>query len=151
MNLFRILLILFLTIPLLEIYLLIKVGSIIGALPTVFLVVFTAVVGALLLRMQGFATMRRVQATLARGELPAIEMLEGLVLLISGALLLTPGFFTDIVGFLCLIPSLRRRLILWLLEHSFFGGGMSPPPSGGSQGPRTIEGEFWRDRDGPPR
>ncbi len=151
MNLFRILLILFLTIPLLEIYLLIKVGGIIGALPTVFLVVFTAVVGALLLRMQGFATMRRVQATLARGELPAIEMLEGLVLLISGALLLTPGFFTDIVGFLCLIPSLRRRLILWLLEHSFFGGGMSPPPGGGSQGPRTIEGEFWRDRDGPPR
>ncbi|MFQ5488971.1 MAG: FxsA family protein [Gammaproteobacteria bacterium] len=149
MNLFRILLILFLTIPLLEIYLLIKVGSIIGALPTVFLVVFTAVVGALLLRIQGFATLRRVQATLARGELPAIEMLEGLVLLISGALLLTPGFFTDIVGFLCLIPSLRRRLILWLLEHSFFGGGMSPPPSGGSQGPRTIEGEFWRDRDGP--
>ncbi len=150
MNLFRLLLILFLTVPLLEIYLLIQVGSVIGALPTVFLVVFTAVVGAFLLRMQGFATMRRVQATLARGELPAIEMLEGLVLLISGALLLTPGFFTDIVGFLCLIPPLRRRLILWLLENSFFGGGMSPPPSSGdSHGPRTIEGEFWRDRDGP--
>lgn len=150
MNLFRLLLILFLTVPLLEIYLLIQVGSVIGALPTVFLVVFTAVVGAFLLRMQGFATMRRVQATLARGELPAIEMLEGLVLLISGALLLTPGFFTDIVGFLCLIPPLRRCLILWLLENSFFGGGMSPPPSSDdSHGPRTIEGEFWRDRDGP--
>ncbi len=148
MNPFRILLILFLTVPLVEIYLLIKVGSFIGALPTVFLVVFTAVVGVVLLRMQGFATMHRVQAMIARGEIPAVEMLEGVVLLISGALLLTPGFFTDTIGFLCLIPGLRRRAILWFIERSFFDGGMPPPsaPSGG-QGPRTIEGEYWRDRD----
>lgn len=148
MNPFRVLLILFLTVPLVEIYLLIKVGGFIGALPTVFLVVFTAVVGVVLLRMQGFATMHKVQAMLARGEIPAIEMLEGVVLLLSGALLLTPGFFTDTIGFLCLVPALRRRAILWVIERSFFGGG-GMPPSGhaGSHGPRTIEGEFWRDRD----
>jgi UPF0716 protein FxsA len=74
---FRILLILFLIVPLLEIYLLIKVGSIIGAIPTVSLVVFTAVLGALLIRLQGFSILNRVRSTLAQGALPAIEMLEG--------------------------------------------------------------------------
>ncbi len=158
MNFFRLLLVLFLTVPLVEIYLLIKVGNFIGALPTVFLVVFTAVVGVVLLRLQGFATMRRVQAMLARGEIPAVEMLEGVALLVSGALLLTPGFFTDTIGFLLLVPPLRRRLILWLIERSFFGGMPPGPPPGpppgarpdsraGSHDPRTIEGEFWRDRD----
>jgi len=152
MTLFRILLLLFLTIPMVEIYLLIKVGSIIGALPTVFLVVFTAVLGALLIRLQGFATMQRVQAMLARGEIPAIEMLEGVVLLVSGALLLTPGFFTDTLGFLCLIPALRRRLISWLLERSLINRNQGPPHGPTQQhGPRTIEGECWHEQDRPRR
>ncbi|HHH36923.1 MAG TPA: FxsA family protein [Gammaproteobacteria bacterium] len=146
MHPFRILLLLFLTVPLLEIYLLIKLGSLIGALPTILLEVFTALLGAVLVRMQGFATLQRVQSMLARGEIPAVEMLEGVVLLLSGALLLTPGLFTDTVGFLCLVPSLRRRVILWLLEHSLLGGGRPPGPPPGGHGPRTIEGEFWRDR-----
>jgi len=149
MTVFRILLILFLTIPMVEIYLLIKVGSIIGALPTVFLVVFTAVLGAFLIRLQGFATMQRVQAMLARGEIPAIEMLEGVVLLISGALLLTPGFFTDTLGFLCLIPSIRRRLITWLLERSLITPGSDTHSAAQRHGPRTIEGECWHEKDGP--
>lgn len=103
MNPFYILFLLFLGIPLLEIYLLIEVGAKIGALPTVFLVVFTAVLGVFLLRIQGFSTLTRLRGTLAQGGIPAVEMLEGAVLLVTGALLLTPGFFTDALGFLCLV------------------------------------------------
>lgn len=155
MNPFSILLVLFLTIPLLEIYLLIKVGGIIGALPTVFMVVFTAVLGAWLLRIQGFATLARVRRTMAQGGIPAIEMLEGAVLLVSGALLLTPGFFTDAIGFLCLIPSLRRTMIRWLLGRFLTppggfggtGGSHREGPLSGSHRPNTIEGEYRREDD----
>ena len=103
---FQILLLLFLVVPIIEIYLLIQVGGYLGAGTTIFLVVFTAVLGAWLLRIQGFSTMRRVQNSVARGEIPAIEMLGGVLLLLSGALLLTPGFFTDTIGFLLLFPVL---------------------------------------------
>jgi len=155
MNPFALLLVLFLTIPLLEIYLLIKVGGIIGALPTVFMVVFTAVLGAWLLRIQGFATLARIKRTMAQGGIPAMEMLEGAVLLVSGALLLTPGFFTDTIGFLCLIPSLRRTMIRWMLGRFLtppggFGGTAGPHRRGDSPGshrPNTIEGEYRREDD----
>ena len=148
MNPFHILLILFLTVPLLEIYLLIQVGSVIGALPTVFLVVFTAVLGVFLIRRQGLATMQRVQATIAQGEIPAVEMLEGLFLLISGALLLTPGFFTDTLGFLCLIPPFRRYLILKFLEKNIIVKNPGGPfHTDNNERQRTIEGEYWRDKD----
>jgi len=146
----RLLFLLFLTIPLIEIYLLIKVGSALGALPTVALVVLTAVIGAFLLRMQGFATMQRVRLSLARGEIPAIEMLEGAVLLLCGALLLTPGFFTDIIGFLGLIPPLRRGIIMWLLNKGLIIGQVDmrtqQSPRDG-QAHRTIEGQYWHDDD----
>ncbi len=153
----RILFLLFLFVPLVEIYLLIEVGSLIGALPTVALVVLTAVLGAVLLRWQGFATMGKVRGMLGRGEIPAVEMIEGVVLLLCGALLLTPGFFTDAIGFLCLVPPLRRAVILWFLRRSLFVSGRPRGPGGPSGGagnghePRqsdshTIEGEFWRDK-----
>ncbi len=143
---FRLLLALFFLIPLIEIYLLIKVGSLIGALPTVFLVVFTAVLGAVLLRQQGFATLMRVQAMLARGQIPAIEVMEGAVLLVGGVLLLTPGFFTDAVGFVCLIPALRRRLIIWAIRRGVVTAtGTGSGPASGDQGPRTLNGEYWKD------
>jgi UPF0716 protein FxsA len=155
MNPFALLLILFIGIPLVEIYLLIKVGGIIGALPTVFMVVFTAVLGAWLLRIQGFATLNRVRRTMAQGGLPAMEMLEGAVLLVSGALLLTPGFFTDAIGFFCLVPTFRRAMIRWMLGRFLtppggFGGPGGPhsgSQSSGSHGPKTIEGEFRREDD----
>lgn len=153
MNPFQILFILFLAIPLLEIYLLIKVGGIIGAFPTVFMVVFTAVLGAWLLRIQGFSTLNRVRSTMAQGGIPAIEMLEGAVLLVSGALLLTPGFFTDAIGFLCLIPSFRRTMIRWMLGKFLtppggFGGhgpNSGGPSSNDQHRPRTLEGEYRRE------
>lgn len=149
----RILFFLFLAIPLIEIYLLIKVGNVIGAWPTVLLVVGTALLGAVLLRAQGLFTYQRVQQTLARGELPAVAMFEGLVLLVSGALLLTPGFFTDTLGFLALIPPLRRWFIHAMLRNAIHAG-MAPgdirrPPGGGThhdhRGPTVIEGDYRRD------
>lgn len=156
MHFFQILLLAFLLIPVLEIYLLIKVGSIIGAVPTILIVVFTAVLGAYLLRMQGFATMTRLQTSVAQGQLPAATMVEGALLLLAGALLLTPGFFTDAVGFILLVPPLRRRLAEWLLRRGMvgmvYGDGAGPHGWGHggadrSQGPRTIEGEFKHDHD----
>ena len=127
-----VLLLAFFTIPLIEIYLLIKVGGWIGPLPTVFMVVFTAVLGALLLRQQGFATLQRVQISMARGQIPAMELLEAVLLTLGGALLLTPGFFTDALGFICLIPRLRRWLIKAVLDRYLLGLGGSaldaPPP-----------------------
>lgn len=154
MNPFAILLALFFIVPLVEIYLLIEVGSIIGAWPTIFACVFTAVLGAWLLRIQGFSTLRRVQQTTAQGGIPAIELLEGAMLLVSGALLLTPGFFTDTIGFLCLVPPLRRSFAVWFFQRIFrFPTGRGPGgggfhSSGSSQRghrPEIIEGEFRRD------
>ena len=151
MNPLAILLLLFLTIPLVEIYFLIKVGGWIGAAPTVFMVVFTAVLGALLLRFQGFSTLQRLQLSLARGELPAVEMLEGVVLVISGALLLTPGFFTDALGFLGLIPPLRQALIRVWIARRMGGGGPGGPGAGGAgeppKGPVTLEGEYTKEKN----
>jgi len=115
---FRFLFLLFLVIPLIEIYFLIQVGQVIGAAWTIFLVVATAVIGAFLLRLQGFQTLLRAQDVMARGQIPAMEMMEGLCLLVSGALLLTPGFFTDTLGFLLLLPPLRRNVISHLLKNS---------------------------------
>ena len=155
MHPFTILFALFLIIPIAEIYLLLKVGGIIGAFPTVFLVVFTAVLGAFLLRVQGFSTLARVRETAARGGIPAIEMLEGAVLLVAGALLLTPGFFTDAIGFACLIPPLRRFVIVRLLQRFFqpfatSGGTHNDPHDNPHKPPRKpgiIEGEYRREDD----
>ena len=122
MNPFAILLALFILIPVVEIYLLIQVGGIIGAFPTIILVVFTAVMGAWLLRIQGFSTIERVKKTLAAGGIPAFELLEGLILLIAGVFLLPPGFFTDTIGFLCLMPALRRLFLVWVSGRFMMAG-----------------------------
>ena len=148
MSPFPVLLLLFLLVPLIEIYVMIQVGGIIGALPTVLLVVLTAVAGAALARFQGLATLQRLQATMARGETPAIEMFEGVLLLIGALLLLTPGFITDGLGFICLIPITRRALAFGALKRFTVvtpaGPGQKPPAGHPS---RTLEGEFHRDDD----
>ena len=107
----------FLAVPLVEIFLLIKVGHLVGASWTIALVVLTALVGAWLVRLQGLSALNRVRQSAARGELPALELLEGLFLLAAGALLLTPGFFTDILGFACLTPPIRRSLIRLAIQR----------------------------------
>ncbi len=146
MNPLILFLLLFVGIPLFELYWLIEVGSYIGAIPTIFLTVFTAVLGGLLVRMQGLATAIRVQKSLAMGEIPAIEMLEGVVLLASGFFLLLPGFFTDILGFLLLVPAIRRWLVLVFLKRTqLMQPPQQPPGSAGRDHPRIIEGEYHRD------
>lgn len=149
---FRSLFILFLLIPLIEIYFLIQVGSVIGAGWTIFAVVATAVIGAWLLRMQGFSTLQRAQMTMAQGQIPAVAMLEGVALIISGALLLTPGFFTDTVGFLLLIPAVRQRLIKRAIQNGQFvfrGQSMHSHYSNShaTHDSTIIEGELVDDND----
>lgn len=138
------LLLLFLIVPLVEIYILIEVGQEIGALTTIALCVLTAVLGAGLLRWQGLETLTRAQVNLGRGQVPALEMFEGIALAFGGALLLTPGFVTDTVGFLCLIPWSRRAMIRSALRRMdvYYGPADGPGPGGDH---RTIEGDFRRD------
>jgi UPF0716 protein FxsA len=134
--------ILFLVVPFVEIYLLVEIGARIGAPWTILLVVMTAIVGAWLVRVQGLATWRRFQASLARNELPAAELVEGLCLLIAGALLLTPGFFTDAVGFACLIPPFRRALIRRCLRRSIWKAPQAPAQPRDSSEP--LDGNYKR-------
>lgn len=144
MKVFRILLLFFLVVPFVEIYLLLQVGGIIGAAPTIFLVVLTAVIGAWLLRQQGLATLQRFQASLAQGVLPAYEMVEGPILLVGGALLLTPGFVTDIMGFACLIPQLRRKIARYVIEkHLIQAGGPFQPAQPANKD--VLEGEYRKE------
>ena len=119
---------------------LIKVGNIIGAPWTIVLVVFTALVGAWLVRLQGLSALNRVRQSAVRGELPALEILEGLFLLAAGALLLTPGFFTDFVGFLCLTPLLRQ----WLIRLAARQFGLVRPGSNSAQADSSIETDYRR-------
>jgi UPF0716 protein FxsA len=114
----RLLFILFVAVPILEMIILIKIGGLIGAIPTIAMVVLTATVGIWLLKLEGLATLRRVQEKMATGQLPETELLEGIMLIVGGALLLTPGFVTDSFGFVCLIPVLRRPLARWLIKRT---------------------------------
>lgn len=146
MRLLPLLFVVFLSVPLIEVWLLVKVGSLIGAGWTIFLVVLTAVIGAALVRAQGLSTLARSQELLHQGELPAVELLEGAALLMAGALLLTPGFLTDTVGFLLLLRPLRRRIIeTWVLGSLKQRFPPSPASrTGESEQRHTLEGEFHR-------
>lgn len=98
---------LFTIIPVVELALLIKVGSLIGVLNTVSVVILTAVIGAYMVRLEGIGVVARIQDSLNRGLFPADEMTDGLMILVAGALLLTPGFVTDALGFLFVFPASR--------------------------------------------
>ncbi|MFQ5632163.1 MAG: FxsA family protein [bacterium] len=135
---FRILLLLFIFVPLLEIYLLIQVGGVIGAVPTIVLILLTAVIGVVLLRQQGFTTLARVQDKLDRGRIPAVDLTAGLLLLLAGALLLTPGFATDSLGFLLLLPRLRTYVAEHLLQEV-----LRQHAARADAGTVIIEAEYW--------
>ncbi|MES9834289.1 MAG: FxsA family protein [Candidatus Thiodiazotropha sp. DIVDIV] len=151
MNPLFIILLLFVGTPLVELYFLIKVGSQIGVFATLFLTLFTAALGGWMVRSQGLSTFGRVQDAMDKGEVPAIDMMEGAVLLVCGFLLLLPGFITDIVGFIFLIPWIRR----WLLTVGLQSSGVMRPMQStergasaeGAQEKRVIEGEFRREDD----
>jgi UPF0716 protein FxsA len=128
-----------------ELYLFFKVAEWIGFLPMVLLAVATSMLGMAMLRMQGLALQHQVNLALTRGEFPAAVLAEAGGAWISALLLMIPGFFTDALGLLCLIPALRRFVIRLLLSRA-------PPPDRGGprpprQGSRTIEGDFTREDD----
>lgn len=130
------LLLLFIAMPIIEIAMFIQVGGQIGLLPTLAIVVLTAVVGTAMLQRQGRATLARARERLGSGQMPAEEMLEGLLLVVGGVLLLTPGFFTDAFGFACLIPISRRWIAARLAARSVrvVAGGASGPAGGPGPG-----------------
>jgi len=111
------LLLLFIAIPIVEMWLLISIGRHIGALLTISLVVATAVIGVHWLRQQGFSTLLKLNERLSAGEMPAREITEGVIITIGGALLLTPGFATDALGFACLFAPSRALLVKSLFSR----------------------------------
>ena len=134
----------FVVLPILEMYVLIKVGGNLGALNTVLLVLLTALIGVALLRVQGFRTLMNAKNKLGMAQLPAEEMITGIFLAIGGALLLTPGFITDIFGFLCLVPLTRRILLKVFLNNLRPFEVVNESKSEAKQD--WIEGEFDKDK-----
>lgn len=121
------LLLLFVALPAVELALLIELGSRFGTLHTLALIVVTGVLGAALARSQGLGVIRQVQAEMATGQLPAASLVDGAIILVAAALLVTPGVLTDAVGFLCLIPAFRaavRRILRRRLDAAIRRGGV---------------------------
>ncbi|MEM7546765.1 MAG: FxsA family protein [Pseudomonadota bacterium] len=149
-------------VPVIEIALFIELGGAIGLWPTIGLIILTAILGAGLLRLQGFAAMSRLQTSLAEGGDPRGPMAHGVMILIAGLLMLTPGFFTDAIGFALLIPPVRVALIAWLgprLAARVVTVGTAarhgqPHPGTNPQAGRddeTIEADYEDLTDGPKR
>jgi len=107
---------LFVLTPLVELAILIYLGTIIGALYTILIVVATGILGAFMARNQGFATLSRIRSNFERGIIPSNELFHGALILAGGLLLLTPGVITDIVGFAVLVPQTRRLIGRWILS-----------------------------------
>jgi len=145
-------LMLFVAMPIIEIAVLLRVGSALGWLPTLAIVILTAVLGTIMLRQQGLATLNIARQRMNSGEMPAQQMLEGVILMIGGVLLLTPGFVTDAFGFACLIPYSRRWLAAKIAARSVIGfGGMGgvnvgvnsgSAPGAGQSGPHSGSADY---------
>lgn len=107
---FAALALLFLVVPFVELYLLIQVGQVIGALPTIAVLVAVSVAGAWLVKREGLATLRRAQVQMSNGRVPGTELIDAVLIVFAGALLVTPGFLTDVIGILLLVPPVRAAL-----------------------------------------
>ena len=155
---------LFLLVPIAELYVIVQVASGFGVLPTLALLVLVSIAGAWLVRQQGLGVLRRLQDQLARGELPTDELVDGGLILFAGALMLTPGFLTDAVGLLLLIPLTRmgaRATLLRRFRRSIeagLGGAAAGPgfatwgfSSGGGRGDVGEAVIVTDSRDAPPR
>lgn len=156
---FGILVALFIFVPIIEIGLFIQVGGLLGLWPTLLIVLLTAVIGASLVRSQGIQTMSSVQSRLNQGEMPAQQIIEGVLLAVAGVLLLTPGFMTDIFGLSLLLPRPRAwfaQQVLSRVQVQTFGGFQSgssfsqenPFYNEDSQG-QTFEGEYDKKENDP--
>lgn len=147
---------LFVAVPIVEIWVILKVGSLIGALPTVGIIVVTAVSGAALARHQGFAALRQLQEAMAAGRKVGRALVEAALVLVAGIMLLTPGFVTDGIGLALLLPPVRAwvaaRLARWAegramdQAHVFWSPGRPPGPGE----PEEREEREERDEDPPP-
>ena len=166
---YRFLLPVFVILPIVEVWLLVAVGREFGLLPTVLAVIATAFIGVYWLRMQGLSTLMRFQERLGNQQLPTHEIVEGVLLIVAGAFLLTPGFATDSVGFALLVPAIRqwlagqvKVLILpqvqtaqntssWSTKEPYRGASSQKSTSNqkraakSDQDPVVIEGEYTRD------
>lgn len=147
----RLLFLLFMIVPIIEIALFILLGQTIGLVPTLLGVVVTAVVGSAIIRFQGVSLLTEIRTMTSAGQLPGRQIAEGIMLAVAGALLLTPGYFTDLCGFLLLVPVLRQALYQFLASRisvvEVHGGTNSYQQR--STRPDTIDldnGE-WRDDD----
>ena len=127
-------------VPIIEIGLFIQLGGFLGLWPTLAIVVATALLGSLLLRTQGLSTLEELKRTAETGQSPAGPMANGALILVAGLLLLTPGFFTDSIGFLLMIPPLRTLLIKWIATRAQMKIYASAANS--QQAPDIIDGEF---------
>ena len=156
---FILLLLVLLGIPVAEIFFIIRVARDLGILETIGLLVGVSVVGAWLVRRSGLGVLRQIQERVARGEIPGRELVDGLLILIGGLLMLTPGFLTDAVGLVLLVPptrlalrallirrySKRMRVAGWTAGQGFFGGfaggGFGGPGPGSGPGPGPDRGD----------
>ena len=130
---------LFIGLPTLEIFLMIKIGGKIGALNTVSLILLTAIIGIYFAKLEGIKTMRSGVMNLYQNKIPIYEMISGASIAIAALLLIIPGFFTDTVGFLLLIPFTRKILI------SFFIRKRNAPTN--QENINTLDGEIIEDKD----
>jgi UPF0716 protein FxsA len=143
MSLFSRLFLLFVGVPLLELFVLVQVGQWVGVWPTIGLVVLTGVTGAAMARLEGLRTVWKVRGELAHGRLPGSALLDGFVILLGGALLLTPGILTDVVGFSFLLPPTRKLLLGRIrksLERRLKSGAIRITHLGGFPG---TDGVYW--------
>ncbi len=153
-----ILLIALIVVPIAEIGLFIEVGGLLGFWPTMSIIILTALAGTALLRLQGLAVLRKAQASLEENRFPIDVVFDGLCLLVAGALLLTPGFFTDTVGLLLFVPPVRAAIGKALARVLVARGSVEFRSNGSFSGPRpgnVIDGEFQditpnEDPEGPP-
>jgi UPF0716 protein FxsA len=163
------LVIVFLLVPVVEIYVIIHVGQLIGPLPTLALLIFESLLGVWLLKREGRVAWASLQQAVAAGRLPAQELVDGGLVLVGGTLLVAPGFITDVIGFFFILPPTRplaRRLLVWLLvrraaraaaRHAAWGAQRPPRraanrrPSGKAGPPRPSGNRRPSGKAGPPR
>lgn len=147
---FAFLFLMFVVIPVLEIAIFIQVGGVIGLWPTVGLVLISAFVGASLVRSQGLQTLMSVQKRIQQGEVPTQQIFEGVMLAVAGVLLITPGFLTDLMGMLLLLPAPRAKLAKYVMSKAEFkvsGRGFSNGPYNDGGKGSTYEGEYEKKDD----
>ncbi|NOZ32167.1 MAG: FxsA family protein [Alphaproteobacteria bacterium] len=141
----RILFATFVIVPIIEIGLFVALGDIIGFWWTMGAVVFTAVLGSVLLRLQGFAILNRIQTALNAGTFPGREIVDGVMMAVAGVLLLTPGFFTDAIGFSLFVPGVRQAIFRFVRSKISVVGNGPGPQKPDQNGPTIdMDSDQWR-------